>query len=304
VQLRIGPNWISATLTLGSAGIAMHWPNAGTLLMLGAVFVLLAGIRIDGWSLNLDWVNRKRLSQVIAGLLIMAVAFGGAFFLRPYLIRPAFAADIRSAIIYTAKSPLADFMIEYGSSRGETLSPVCYLFNIRITNTQDISESVSSYSILEASNESGPWTALQPISLIGNKLFHPGTHVTNPLGGFISFPHGTYRLGTPVQPNDLHEAVQILANPILDLQLQKSLLPHSFVQGWAAFDCANDTGSTDVGHNFYQIEIDGHTGVQAVVTLRTPLPKDGQIDPDIKALEVVGYSRDLSSDFVKYFHDK
>jgi hypothetical protein len=81
-KAKIGPNWISAALTFASCGVAMMWPAAGPILLILAAFVLLAGIRIEGLSFRFNWVDRKRLGQVIIGLLIMVCAFGGILWLR------------------------------------------------------------------------------------------------------------------------------------------------------------------------------------------------------------------------------
>ena len=65
MQVRIGTNWISAVLTLGSTRAGMIWPKAGVLLMAVSILVLLAGVRIEGWKVRTQRVDRKRLWQVI-----------------------------------------------------------------------------------------------------------------------------------------------------------------------------------------------------------------------------------------------
>jgi hypothetical protein len=90
VQIKIGPNWISAALTLASAGVAMKWPDTGTLLMIGAAFVLLAGIRVEGWKFTTNWVDSKRLGQVAIGLVAMGLLLAIAWRSSPVVqIKPA-----------------------------------------------------------------------------------------------------------------------------------------------------------------------------------------------------------------------
>jgi len=84
MQIRIGPNWISAALTLIAGGVALNWPSAGTLLMIAGALVLLAGVRIDGWrfSFHFGGWNWRRLVRVIVGLAVMAGLLYGAFWYR------------------------------------------------------------------------------------------------------------------------------------------------------------------------------------------------------------------------------
>jgi hypothetical protein len=68
MPIKIGPNWISAALTLASGGVAMNWPGAGTLLMIAGALVLLAGVRIDGWHIRIS--SAKQWSWGAVAILV------------------------------------------------------------------------------------------------------------------------------------------------------------------------------------------------------------------------------------------
>jgi len=86
MAIRIGPNWISAALTLFSGGVAVYWPQAGILLMVAGGLVLLAGVRIEGWKFSLHWVDRKRGGQVFIGFLIMVSLLSGILWYRTFVL--------------------------------------------------------------------------------------------------------------------------------------------------------------------------------------------------------------------------
>jgi hypothetical protein len=88
MQVRIGTNWISAALTLGSTRAGVIWPKAGVLLMAVGVLVLLAGVRIEGWKFSFHWVDRKRLWRVIYGISIMTTILGVVICYRWYQLLP------------------------------------------------------------------------------------------------------------------------------------------------------------------------------------------------------------------------
>ena len=102
MQVRIGTNWISAALTLGSVWSGVIWPQAGVLLLALGVLVLVAGVRIEGWKVNTHWVDRKRLWQVIAGISVMTTILSAVIFHRWYLLLPyeefVFIADAYPAL--------------------------------------------------------------------------------------------------------------------------------------------------------------------------------------------------------------
>jgi hypothetical protein len=88
MQVRIGTNWISAALALGSTRAAMISPKAGLLLVAVGVLVLLVGVRIEGWKVSTHWVDRKRLWQVIAGISIMITILSTVICYRWYQLLP------------------------------------------------------------------------------------------------------------------------------------------------------------------------------------------------------------------------
>jgi hypothetical protein len=102
MQVRIGTNWISAALTLGSMGAGMIWPKAGALLMTAGMLVLLAGVRFEDWKVSTQWVDRKRLWQVITGISIMTTILSVVTFYRWYQLLPyeefVFIADAYPAL--------------------------------------------------------------------------------------------------------------------------------------------------------------------------------------------------------------
>ncbi len=88
MQVRIGPNWISAALTLIAGGVALNWPSAGTLLMIVGALILFAGVRVDGWHFSFHFVDWKRLWQVLIGLAAMAGLLYGASWYRATILIP------------------------------------------------------------------------------------------------------------------------------------------------------------------------------------------------------------------------
>jgi len=80
MAIKIGPNWISGALTLCAGGAALRWPSAGMVLMVAGAFVLLAGVRVEGWGFSSHWVDRKRIGQVAIGLIVMCVLLGSIWY--------------------------------------------------------------------------------------------------------------------------------------------------------------------------------------------------------------------------------
>jgi hypothetical protein len=108
MQVRIGTNWISAALTLGSARAGVIWPTACVLLIAVGVLVLVAGVRIEGWKVSTHWVDRKRLWQVIAGISVIVTILSAVIFYRWYLLLPyeefVFIADAYPALGNSTKA--------------------------------------------------------------------------------------------------------------------------------------------------------------------------------------------------------
>jgi hypothetical protein len=102
MQARIGTNWISAALTLGSAKAGVIWPKACVLLIAVGVLLLVAGVRIEGWKVSAHWVDRKWLWRVIAGVSAVVTILSAAMFYRWYLLLPyeefVFIADAYPAL--------------------------------------------------------------------------------------------------------------------------------------------------------------------------------------------------------------
>jgi hypothetical protein len=58
MQIKVGPTFIGAALTLVATGAAMNWPGIGTLLMIGGAMVFISGVRVDGWRFGFGGASR------------------------------------------------------------------------------------------------------------------------------------------------------------------------------------------------------------------------------------------------------
>ncbi|MGQ0444869.1 MAG: hypothetical protein ACT4O2_07035, partial [Beijerinckiaceae bacterium] len=102
---------------------------------------------------------------------------------------------------------------------------------------------------------------------------------------------------TSMKPESLKRSILIKAEPIFDIEIQKPILPHNSVEGWAIFDIAK--GFTSPATKYYKIEIRDSAGAVSSTIIKTPLRSKGENDTGVASISQVGTSVDLSGAYVK-----
>lgn len=94
------------------------------------------------------------------------------------------------------------------------------------------------------------------------------------VGPVVISPKGTYNLATSMKPESLKSAILIRAQPVFDIEIQKPILPHNSVEGWAIFDIAK--GFTSPGTKIYKIAIRDSAGAVSSAIIKDTSSIEGR----------------------------
>jgi hypothetical protein len=116
----------------------------------------------------------------------------------------------------------------------------------------------------------------------------------------IWFPKGTYRLGTPPQPEALKNSAPIQMQPLFDVELRKQMLQYQSIEGWVAFDRQRKFSQPPI----FKIAVRDSSGTEDSIIVRLPRPTtEGEADTGLATMRVAGPNTDLSRAFVKFYSD-
>ncbi len=90
-RIRIDSTWLTAAIGIAAAGVALMYPEAGIVLIVAAVVVLLFGVRIEGWHVRLMPTWRSRVHTWGPWILIIGGPVLGTLWL---VFRPPIAGPI------------------------------------------------------------------------------------------------------------------------------------------------------------------------------------------------------------------
>jgi hypothetical protein len=233
-----------------------------------------------------DWRGTPALGWIMSGCLGLLVLMAWEAFdidakLKNFFTKPpAFSAQIRSATIHTANSPYGMFMVVYPSPRGITASPACLLFYVQVTNLQNVTSKINSYSTFVSDDLGSSWTPLRSIDIVHAGLFVISNQPIAPheVRGDLGVPKGTYKLATPMQPQDMKNAVPVELRPLLNVQLQKQIDSHSSIEGWIALDRLSEKFGSELPKLSYKFVFLDSAGMSDTVIVRPPMPSPGRRD--------------------------
>ncbi len=213
-----------------------------------------------------------------------------------------FSFSIRTAIVSTGNSPIGLFMAVYEGLHGLTASPIGYLLYMQITNQQEINSKINSYFLFISDTSYGPWKPLKSINLTSAGVYALDVQTNNGIDGpKILTGRGTFWLAKPLQVSSLKTAVLIKLNSYFDHEIQDSILPHRYIEGWAAFDRAE--GINDAKNKYYKMIVRDSAERETTIVIPNPVPKSGETDTGMQTLQPTGANVDLSSAFLKFYSD-
>src|SRR5947209_6442994 len=287
---------------MGAVGMIL----AGVGAYLGVAFLVVGGwiaLTVAIWRTNFFEGRAKRVQwfgNLFISLLVAAVLIVIVMFLQPKMPNP-FNAEMRVVMGSPDAGPLSYYMVGYPSSYGQTVSPVCYLTYITLTNLQDVSSSISEFQVAVAKEPSGPWENLPYIHLQGYNLYAlvEGT----PAPTKMQLAPGTYYLDAPLTIENMRRAEIVFAEPTLEAELAKPIPPHQTIRGWVALDFPpkREMGDGD----YFQITL--HDTADKVATCVTRLPSrepnDSSMHVDSGIIQATGQLADISGFKVKYYSE-
>jgi hypothetical protein len=250
--------------------------------------------RLPEWLLSKD-ADRWTIRWTRRTILILSI-LGVTLFAYWMTLKERYEGDVRTALVYTGGGRLSTFVTTYNSAHGFTVSPICFLLYLTLTNNDKVIRRITDYKVEISSGFFKSWKPLAPIPLEGYGFYQLG--ITSPrIGGGLIFRKGTYNLGTTVQEDALHAAAPENADPLFDNTSNNDIEPNHTTEGWAAFDCNNISGSAALNYRLTFIDADGH---EEKIRIKTPTNPNGDARPGIGRLRITGASDDLGHAYVKY----
>jgi hypothetical protein len=181
------------------------------------------------------------------------------------LAPPAFRIEWKIAIFDFNNEPTTTngFVTRSQGVNGDTISPIKLAISLSVTNLQHVQSTLETYS-LETSDDAQAWNKSSP-AIWGADVFWIG-------GG-------------------LNRARQLnLRKCGFDLELlAHSVQPHDTIQGWIFFYDPQFALA-----RFHRIKLKDAAGVESVLTLKQPLPRQDQVELQRTGLDVLPGVSDLS----------
>jgi len=214
-----------------------------------------------------------------------------------------FRVGVRSMAVSDAPGELTLFMVGYRSMYGDTASPVFCLANLEIVNGRGFQVTVDRVGLAVGDNADGPWVDLVQIPLRGRALYMLGAQPGAASQKKVEYPHGTYRLSSPMKAKALNSAALLTPTPILEAELLKPIQPHDTAAGWAAFD--SPRRSTKAVPNYVRITVRDTTGVLISSVIESPRPQARDAEHDVQPgiIETAGMIVNIRKFHVRRYSD-
>ncbi len=296
IFLRATAITVAEALVWNQVTFLPHWLSTATeILAVLSLFVSSFKSQLEQYSI--------KLARLTPGIYVAFAASVGYAFLGN--LQPApFSGRIAATTDYVGTNPISLFMVLYDSKHGATASPVNYLMYIELVNQANYPIRIDMYSVSISRSYYIPWWhKLPPIPLTERPVYALGV----PEGGKpnpnpIWFPKGTYLMGEyPEGTRQLHYARMITFSPQFDAEIRKPIDAHQTIEGWAAFDRADDI--VQLKDKYLNITIRDSTGAISQSIVGTPLPIDSEVDTSTAIMQPTTTETDLSGCYIKFYSE-
>jgi hypothetical protein len=198
-------------------------------------------------------------------------------------------------------------MVSYDDRvHGATASPIVFMMYLELVNRQDFGIKIDRYWVDVGWSRYLPWWhRLPPISLLEYPVYAigipglPTDYVPAPHA--VMLPKGTYRF-EEVPGNKqaaLRHSMIVKANPIFDAEIQSQIGPHTTIQGWSAFDRADDIN--DLAGYYIRISVEDSTGTISSSIVTLPLHEEGFVDTTDAITTTTNELKDRSALYLKFY---
>jgi hypothetical protein len=292
-----------------TSGIAVEYgvlsliEDAPVAVKLSTIAIGVLGLLALQFEKTLRKWHRHLFVSVLIGLAVIYVGTVGL----GWYLRSPFSAEVRIVINSSpVKDKLTMFVVGHGGLVGrdglvqQIVSPIPFLLYAQVTNLENVPSNITDYSVEVSSYRFGPWHPLPSISLRSCDLYVIGVDVgppgLGPPGKSLRFSRGSYLLATPPAAKYLASGDLLKPDHLLESELGHNIQPHDHVEGWAAFDHADNFMVFRSKSIYFRITVRDSAGLEGSTVSKIPVFSNESSDTTMATFTRLGLVRDLSDD--------